>query len=37
MEAVWHLGTPTGTEVCALLGPSAHDKTALTVANRLVE
>lgn len=37
MEAVWQLGAPTGKELCTLLGPDAHYKTILTVANRLVE
>ncbi|HEV2106893.1 MAG TPA: BlaI/MecI/CopY family transcriptional regulator [Thermomicrobiales bacterium] len=37
MEAVWQLGTPTGKDICALLGPGSHYKTVLTVANRLVE
>jgi predicted transcriptional regulator len=37
MEAIWQLGTPTGKEVCVLLGPTVHYKTILTVANRLVE
>ncbi len=36
MEAVWTLGTPTGKEICSLLGPGSHYKTVLTVANRLV-
>ena len=37
MEAVWQLGTPTGKEICAALGPGSHYKTVLTVTNRLVE
>ncbi len=37
MEAIWQLGTPTGKELCVLLGPNVHYKTILTVANRLVE
>ena len=37
MEAIWQLGTPTGKELCALLGPNVHYKTVLTVTNRLVE
>ena len=37
MEAVWQLGAPTGHDLCAALGPGAHYKTVLTVANRLVE
>lgn len=37
MEAVWALGQPTGKEICDALGPDAHYKTVLTVANRLVE
>lgn len=37
MEAVWRLGTPTGAEVCAAIGPDANYKTVATVANRLVE
>lgn len=37
MEAVWQRGAPTGNELCAALGPGAHYKTVLTVANRLVE
>lgn len=37
MEAVWQLEAPTGKEICAALGPGAHYKTVLTVANRLVE
>ncbi|MCC7023678.1 MAG: BlaI/MecI/CopY family transcriptional regulator [Thermomicrobiales bacterium] len=37
MEAVWRLGTPTGKEIRDALGPDAHYKTVLTVANRLVE
>lgn len=37
MEAVWQLGSPTGKEICDALGPGAHYKTVLTVANRLVE
>ena len=37
MEAVWRLGSPTGTEICEALGPGSHYKTVLTVANRLVE
>lgn len=37
MEVVWQLGTPTGKEICAELGPRSHYKTVLTVANRLVE
>lgn len=37
MEAVWQLGTPTGKEICAVLGPDSHYKTVLTVTNRLVE
>ena len=37
MEAVWRLGAPTGKEIRDALGPGAHYKTVLTVANRLVE
>ena len=37
MEAVWRLGTATGKDICAALGPGQHYKTVLTVANRLVE
>lgn len=37
MEAVWQLGTPTGKEICAALGPCSHYKTVLTVTNRLVD
>lgn len=37
MEAVWALGSPTGKEIRDALGPDAHYKTVLTVANRLVE
>lgn len=37
MEAVWHLDAPTGKEICEAIGPGAHYKTVLTVANRLVE
>jgi predicted transcriptional regulator len=37
MEAVWQLDTPTGTQICEVLGPDVHYKTVLTVANRLVE
>lgn len=37
MEAIWQLGTPTGKELCAVLGPDVHYKTVLTVTNRLVE
>lgn len=37
MEAVWALGAPTGKEIRDALGPDAHYKTVLTVANRLVE
>lgn len=37
MDAVWGLGAPTGSEICAALGPGSHYKTVLTVANRLVE
>lgn len=37
MEAVWDLDAPTGKEICETLGPDAHYKTVLTVANRLVE
>ena len=37
MEAVWVLGAPTGAEIRDALGPDAHYKTVLTVANRLVE
>ena len=37
MEAVWQQGAPTGNELCEALGPDAHYKTVLTVANRLVE
>lgn len=37
MEVIWRLGAPTGPEICAALGPGAHYKTVLTVANRLVE
>lgn len=37
MEAVWHIGAPTGKEICDALGPGSHYKTVLTVANRLVE
>lgn len=37
MEAVWRLEEPAGTDLCAALGPEAHYKTVLTVANRLVE
>jgi|SRR5665811_91821 len=37
METVWALGQPTGKEICDDLGPDAHYKTVLTVANRLVE
>ena len=36
MEAVWQLGAPTGSELCALLA-GANYKTVLTVANRLVD
>lgn len=36
MEAVWQRGALTGNELCAALGPGAHYKTVLTVANRLV-
>ena len=34
---IWHLGAPTGKEICEALGPSSHYKTVLTVTNRLVE
>lgn len=37
MEAVWQLGAPTGNDLRDALGPGAHYKTVLTVANRLVE
>jgi predicted transcriptional regulator len=37
METVWHLGAPTGKQICEALGPGSHYKTVLTVANRLVE
>ena len=37
MEAVWQQGALTGSELCEALGPDAHYKTVLTVANRLVE
>jgi len=37
MEAVWDAGAPTGKEICSRIGPGAHYKTVLTVANRLVE
>ena len=37
MGAIWLLGAPTGNELCTRLGPGAHYKTILTVANRLVE
>ena len=37
MEAVWQLSAPTGNDLCDALGPGAHYKTVLTVANRLVE
>lgn len=37
MEAVWQLGAPTGKEIRDALGPGAHYKTVLTVANRLVQ
>jgi predicted transcriptional regulator len=37
MDAVWQLDAPTGNELCAALGPGAHYKTVLTVANRLVQ
>jgi predicted transcriptional regulator len=37
MEAVWQLESPTGKEICTILGAGSHYKTVLTVANRLVE
>ncbi len=37
MEAVWGLGSPTGKDICNVLGHGSHYKTVLTVANRLVE
>ena len=37
MEAAWRLGSPTGKEIWAALGPDAHYKTVLTVTNRLVQ
>jgi predicted transcriptional regulator len=37
MEAVWQLGAPTINDIVATLEPTPHYKTALTVANRLVQ
>lgn len=37
MEVVWQGGAPTVRDVCAALGPDAHQKTVMTVMNRLVE
>ena len=37
MEAVWRLGAPTIADICQALGPDAHYKTVMTVANRLAD
>jgi predicted transcriptional regulator len=37
MEAVWRLGAPTINDLVDVLDPAPHYKTALTVANRLVQ
>ncbi len=37
MEAVWHAGAPTVRQICAILGPTPHYKTVMTVTNRLVD
>jgi predicted transcriptional regulator len=37
MEAVWRLGAPTINDIVEALDPPPHYKTALTVANRLVQ
>lgn len=37
LEAIWQGGRLTGREIAAALGPDAHYKTVLTVANRMVD